>query len=224
MRGSDMTTEQLIGYDVRVLWRGETPDWPMSRRKTYLFRQNAPIPLSTDEMVWPSAFDCRSDCPGRLERRFLQFIWHNDLWADLPILSAYRDRYFVSSADGAFSPITVAFTLALCSASERFELCKLRGVVRPAVLDGTWFCLGYDVSDRWLLSALSNCGHVSEFENGDLLRDRWAPCLNEHHLFRTLSDADAFRLLANDDVPEHKPFYVYGIWTTRGENGGMENA
>lgn len=181
--------EHLIGYDIRVLWPDVAPDWPASRRRVYLLREDVRVPLSTDVMVWPSAFDCRSDCPGRLERRFLQFIWHNDLWADLPTLLAYRDRYFLSSTAEAFRPITVAFTLAVFEARDRFELTKLQGFVAPATLDERWTRLGFDVADRWLLSALTNCGHVSKHESGGARKARWAPLINEHHLFDAPEDA-----------------------------------
>ncbi|HQU42471.1 MAG TPA: hypothetical protein PK867_06645 [Pirellulales bacterium] len=207
-----MKVERLLGYDVRVIWPGENTDWPAARRQAYLYRRDVRSPLSTDVMVWPSAFDCRGDCPGRFERRFLQFIWHDDLWADLAILRAYCKRYFFSAAEDAFRPAMVALTLVVSGAQERSELNKLQGAVEPATLDAGWVCLGYDVSDRWLLSALTNCGHnINDGARGPSSA-QWEARLNEHHLFTSIADAIAYRTFADSDVPEHSPFFVYGVW------------
>ena len=43
----------------------------------------------------------------------------------------------------------------------------------------------------------------------------WGPRLNEHHLFKNAESAFAFRLVTNRRVPEHAPFFVYGLWLIR---------
>lgn len=76
--------------------------------------------------------------------------------------------------------------------------------------DPGWQRLGYDVSDTWRLSGLSNCGYLSD--EIDDLREEWGPHLNLYHLFEDVERAWDFRSLTNWRVPEHAPFYVYGLY------------
>jgi hypothetical protein len=69
--------------------------------------------------------------------------------------------------------------------------------------------LGFDVSDGFLLSCLTNCGYRED--EVEALRARWTSCLNVHHLFTRAADASAFRDMSNARVKEHAPFFVYGI-------------
>ena len=40
----------------------------------------------------------------------------------------------------------------------------------------------------------------------------WAPLLNKWHLFDNLGDATAFADVTEQRVPEHAPFFAYGIY------------
>jgi hypothetical protein len=72
-----------------------------------------------------------------------------------------------------------------------------------------WHCLGYDVCDKSGTSGLTNCG----YEEGDRnVVAGFATRVNEHHLFRTIEDADAFRDVSDRRVPEHAPFGVLAIY------------
>ena len=82
--------------------------------------------------------------------------------------------------------------------------------ITPATVSHTWELLGYDVSDEWMLSGLSNCGYGEEAES---LRPLWAPHLNEHHLFDDFEKAAEFEALTDARVEEHAPFFVYGIYS-----------
>ncbi len=66
-----------------------------------------------------------------------------------------------------------------------------------------------------MLSGLSNCGFEGERE---ALREDWGPHLNDYHLFEDAESALAFRPVANRIVPEHAPFFVYGLWLIRAVN------
>jgi hypothetical protein len=70
--------------------------------------------------------------------------------------------------------------------------------------------LGYDVADYDLLSGLTNCGYAPE--EAASLAPVWAPLLNEWHLFGNPGDATAFAAVAEERVPEHAPFFAYGIY------------
>ncbi len=73
--------------------------------------------------------------------------------------------------------------------------------------------LGYDVADNGMLSGLMNCGY--EASEREAAQAKWRGALNEHHLFAAVADALAFRTYAEARVPEHAPFFVYGLYTPR---------
>ena len=77
----------------------------------------------------------------------------------------------------------------------------------------TYHLLGYDVADYYLMSGLANCGY-SPAEAASLAPD-WAPRLNEWHLLGNSTDATAFAAVTAERVPEHAPFYAYGIYQLR---------
>ena len=80
--------------------------------------------------------------------------------------------------------------------------------IGPALEKGN--LLGYDVADYDLLGGLTNCG----YKPGEAasLAPVWAPLLNKWHLFDNPGDATAFAAVTEKRVPEHAPFYAYGIY------------
>jgi hypothetical protein len=74
-----------------------------------------------------------------------------------------------------------------------------------------WSFLGFDVADAGLLSGLANCGYP---DHQVLLeaRKKWFNRLNEWHLFQEENAARSFREEVAIRVPEHAPFFVYGLW------------
>jgi hypothetical protein len=89
----------------------------------------------------------------------------------------------------------------------------------PALRDPAWALLGYDVCDQWLLSGLSNCGYGTNESEIQILRETYTSDLNEHHLFDALKPAVDFMHLSDERVPEHAPFFVFGIWLIKKEEG-----
>jgi hypothetical protein len=43
----------------------------------------------------------------------------------------------------------------------------------------------------------------------------WAPLLNEWHLFDNPGDAATYADVTDQRVPEHAPFYAYGLYQLR---------
>ena len=82
------------------------------------------------------------------------------------------------------------------------------GTIEPAF--ERYELLGYDVADYDLLSGLTNCGYSPE--EAASLAPVWAPLLNEWHLFGNPGDATAFAAVTAKRVPEHAPFFAYGIY------------
>ena len=50
-------------------------------------------------------------------------------------------------------------------------------------------------------------------EESKRLRKKWAPKLNEHHLFDDQETAFAFVGIANARVLEHAPFHVFSLYS-----------
>ncbi|QRK05845.1 hypothetical protein JQX13_37765 [Archangium violaceum] len=54
------------------------------------------------------------------------------------------------------------------------------------------------------------CGYTESEAPG--LRAQWSGHLNEHHLLGDLGRALEFRDASDERVPEHAPFFVFGLW------------
>jgi|SRR5215213_2515604 len=199
------SVERIVGFDAREMWLDPTASWSEKRRTGFLFRPDVPKPLSTDTAVWPSVFDMNDntrppDCFG-----------HQDLCEELATVQSHlRDRSSVRAGHSYLVAITVF--LESTKHTEAQEWDALLTATVPAVRENSWSFLGFDVSDQWLLSGLSNCGFLPEVEDVSDLKRTWGPQLNQRHLFDSLAPATAFKNLSNERVKEHAPFYVFGVW------------
>jgi hypothetical protein len=195
--------ELLLGFDVRQTTSADAPEWDAQRREDFLFRADVLRPLSTDPTVWPSL--------GGNTLRIASSPGHQDLWSDLQSLQSY-----VSALDKtvASRSAVIAVTLHLSGGDEAEQNYWHTQVPHPtpSTRQAGWSFLGYDVSDRWLLSGLSNCGFVAAQDDTQALKQQWSQKLNAHHLFDKLEDAIEFKGLSNRRVVEHSPFFVFGIW------------
>jgi hypothetical protein len=189
--------ELLLGFDSR---EEQGSAWDAKRREDFLFRIDVVRPFSTDTMVWPSVLDSES--------RPASCIGHQTLWNDLECLES-------SSLASGLRPFwLIGVTLQLADNSTE-EINRFRSEVpptSPALRSPAWSLLGYDVSDKWLVSGLSNCGFLPG-DDVQALRREWSRKLNDHHLFDRLENAMAFRELSDRRAVEHSPFFVFGIWS-----------
>jgi hypothetical protein len=78
-----------------------------------------------------------------------------------------------------------------------------------------WSLLGFDVADSSFLSGLANCGYTDHLVLLEA-RKNWANRLNEWHLFQEEDAARSFREEVDIRVPEHAPFFVFGLWVLVG--------
>jgi hypothetical protein len=84
-----------------------------------------------------------------------------------------------------------------------------------------WQLLGYDVCDEVGTSGLTNCA----YEYGERhLVDDFVQCINEHHLFRAVEDADKFREVCDLRVAEHAPFAVLAIYARTSQLNVLDSA
>jgi hypothetical protein len=182
-----------MGFDARAASLEPNERWDADRRTTYLLRTDVERPLSIDHVVWPAVVPRGPNPYG--------------LWSDKDELERN-----VQAASGRIS--LVAFTLVTQAIAEhelalhKPFLSMLEVPAPPAVSSGS--CLGYDVADLAFLSGLSNCGYAPDIV--ETMRERWVPRLNKSHLFTNPADAAMFRSTTDVRVPEHAPFFVYGIY------------
>ncbi len=205
----------VLGYDAREPLSGLAGHWSAARREGYLYRPDAPCPLSLDTLVWPSLFDR----PGWRLPAWIGPL--NPLWRDLEelkdavggvdaiLLAVAVDRGCGSAAD------QVALTERLCGTYPDGTPAPLPApeeLATPAAIDPAWEWLGYDVADLGGISSLSNCGFQPPGEDVVALRAAWAGELDAHHLLTSRAAACRFKAVADARVREHAPFYVYGLW------------
>ncbi|MCC6752228.1 MAG: hypothetical protein IT371_31545 [Deltaproteobacteria bacterium] len=212
MPGASPTSfeERLLGFDVRV----PSTEWSPERRSAYLLR-DVSQPYSVDPVVWPSLFD---GIPGSRPSWVGPF---QDLWEDLAVLRASLSELAgSSSAELVAATVHARRSLGLGDFLEAHRGYDPRTAERvplpltsPAVRDERWPLLGYDVGDTWGLSGLTNCAY--DARDPEDLRSAWAARLNDRHLFASAADAEAYSAVTNSRVPEHAPFYVFGLWSVR---------
>jgi hypothetical protein len=205
------SNELLLGFDAREMWLDPQDYWPDSRKKMYLLRYDVVRPLSTDTAVWRTIFDADTS----LHRP--QWIGPMmGLWDNVATLQEYLDT--------AWSVRTLSYWIIAVTLQEdgRESENLLQRYARtsttiPALRDPAWALLGYDVSDQWLLSGLSNCGYGTNESEIHTLHQTYASSLNEHHLFDALKPAVDFMHLSDERVPAHAPFFVFGLWLIKKE-------
>lgn len=180
--------ERVIGFDLRVDGERPDPDWTAARRRDFLLRLDAERPLSVDPSVWPRA-------SGEMSRG-----------AGLLLQEPAED-------DGAAWAIAITLEVATMTAAEQERWEAMYQPAEPVAVDERWLRLGFDVADESMLSGLSNCGY--DAPDVDAWRVRWAPHLNRFHLFDEPRMAASFRLASDDRVPEHAPFFVFGLYRLR---------
>ena len=191
--------------------------WTAEQRELFLLRVDVAAPLSTDTLVWPSVFDTGQviGMPSA-ERERLHMAGipmpaytgpNAGLWEDAASL-----RHYVMERRAAAPPCVVVAVSWFSGngPSESGDVGPYPARTLPATPDPGWQWLGFDVADGSLLSGLTNCGYRAD--EAPALRAQWAGSLNGNHLFDELHDARQFRALAELRVPEHAPFFVYGLY------------
>jgi len=193
----------LLGFDAREMWLNFRNEWDEQRKHRYLLRTDVVRVLSTDSRVWPSifqlerSFDRTNDLP---EYRYV-----SENLAELQRLACE----VMQKSNRPYSTIAIALMTKTCSASEIAEWRKEYPPPEPSDVKSQWTFLGYDISDRFFLSGLSNCGYDEERL---VLQGEWNSYINECHLVSDLDSAERFKIITDNRVKEHAPFYVFGIW------------
>jgi hypothetical protein len=183
---------QIAGFAIRALRHSD--DWDIDRRKRFLLEPAIREPLSVDHNVWPDALV--NFGVARDGVRFPMPVWSN--------LSVLR------RAAGKTSGKEVVFQIYPQCPDEFLIFLE---EIEPKSMDlNSWECLGFDVANAGLASALSNCGYSSETEMASA-KAKFSSRLNDHGLFRTLEDAAEFVTFSEVRLPDDGPFHVYSLHT-----------
>lgn len=213
--------QRLVRFDVR-LDKDDYVDafWDREHRNRFLLRPDIEWPLSVDPLVWPSVFYSgifrkASNLPyGSIE--VPPSTDDGQYWLNLGQMKHYYEIHKKPASSGVFVGIDLFSERSLTGEVVPYETragiqCALTlGHAVPSERPPASELLGYDVADDSWISGLSNCEYSSA--EGDQLRPLWASRMNEFGLLRSLEDAMEFRLLSDTRVPDHSPFWIFGIW------------
>ncbi len=205
--------EFLLGFDARISWPPEAARWNEPYRELYLLGKEAPDPLSIDTMVWPSVFQSSYGFFEKLTGTKLPLLAVEQEADPCPWINLTQMQEALKPLDYApgYRQIAVSFFTAH-PFQEPANIWPYYQEPVPAEIRPEWQLLGYDVADTAPFSGLTNCGYNEPASEVAELRARWEPELNDHHLFISLEAALEFRLVSNRRVPEHSPFFVYGLY------------
>ena len=197
----------VVGFDARQNWLPMANWWPQNGPFLYLLRDDVERPASVDKNIWSSVCAALADLARPDDAGPLP-----PLWNDFERLCRH-----VESKDGMkdrrYSMIAV--TLAVDSLDpEAPEWLPLLGPDAPdlGAVDSRWKLMGYDVANPKLYSGLTDAPYHTEHEAIAALQARWAPHLNERHLFTNFDEAKGFVTIVEQRVRRLAPFGVFGVW------------
>ena len=197
------TSEVVLGFDLRARAFPSSLETPQYRDR-YLYRPDVVSPFTVDPAVWPSLLQGSENL----------WAWH----------------FSRSEFQLADNPEQLRQRFSERLASEELVLLAITAIVgddfaQPGDLPGitgnepqpasNWEFLGFDVADRFLLSAVSNTGFSELPLEKSKLRSTWGARLNDKHLLPHREAAREFKVFADRATPEHAPFFVFGLWEVK---------
>lgn len=198
---------QILGFDCRETdeERLRSP-LPRDVRDVLLLRPEIESPLSVDPHIWPTYFLYHPEVWDLLGRQGARLVdvdpdCSGGLWLSLARMKRRLSEH-------AMPGVLLAVELFAHTVAE-FRSSLIYSRPDPPTLPAGSLLLGYDVADAGFWSGLSNCGYSKE--EASALRPEWAKRMNDQGLLASLDDALAFRQISDGRVPEHAPFWVYGL-------------
>lgn len=205
----------VLGFDTRERFVPREALFPASRVQRFLLVEDCEKPLSTDVRVWPTVFtNPNVDRLGlhafALGRRGVPLPESagplQDLWLSLDEMNA---ALRAGTLQGPATTLAITVDETWRSPLGTGPTSPI-GETDPAELDDGWTFLGFDVSDRFLVSVLMNFSYPGETKED--VRRTWAPHLNRRHLFHDAATAVSFARASEARVGKRGPFSVYGLW------------
>jgi hypothetical protein len=204
--GGRVLKEVVIGYGARAMWREPSTVWTEEQVNEIFRLKVVPMALSVSCWTWDSIFDLDSSLQVPEDAHWEQCIWRN-----LEIMKAS----LVGWEKEKEKPYWIAGFTKLTDDEEYIDL--MHGVISPNELDPTWESLGYDVSEDVTISGLINMGYRPDERLFAV--ERFAPHLNEHHLFTDADIAMSFKQWSDTRDPGHGPFELYGLYLIEKHEG-----
>jgi hypothetical protein len=181
------------------MWLGYS--WSRERKERFLLRHDLKKILTTYNSTWPSVFLVDS----ALELPPANYV---GVFDNLDLVRQYVTQEWKNAWRTCWE---IAVTVFVEDEQDEKESIDPRlGPLTPAEMDPQWALIGYDISDNFLLSGLSACGY--DLDSVHELREKWAPHLNEYHLFEDVERAFEFKKFTDKRARVHAPFYVYGLY------------
>lgn len=212
--------QRLVRFDVRLSKDAYVGAfWDEKHRSEFLLRPELEWPLSVDPLVWPSVFysqivrDATKLPYGDIEVD--PQVDHGMYWLNLEAMRTHYEANRQARTSGVFVAIELFSERSLAEDIIPYEeaggiQCALvLGRANPDECPAGSELLGYDLADGSWISGLNNCGYTSDEKRK--LGHVWASRLNSFGLLKTLDDAVEFRKVCDIRVPEHSPFWIYGI-------------
>lgn len=193
---SRLMRQTVLGFDARQKWKDCSSEWAHRRRSLYLMDPNVSQICSVDNVSWPEVLDEFPEWVGPV----------HGLWDDTERLKEHLEKKGLKE----FHRIAVTLVTENMEEKDLSMVLSSWGGLEEIVLPADREFMGFDIADSTLVSGLTNCGYTPE--EAKLNRDRYSSDLNSFHLFDTLNQASSYCFECNERVPEHAPFYVYGIY------------
>jgi hypothetical protein len=215
--------ELLIGFDAREIWYFKDVK-DMDARSTGsigFLRDEVKKGLTVDTSIWGSVFDT-GDCvtlKGEKRKEFglgtlklPDWIGPNKpFWENLIKL----EKYLEENDSKIIKPYWIIAVTRISRPQEvknkPFEWPYFEKT-EPNAISSEWKLIGYDIADEGGESHLTGIGFRGDEQYLKSLCNRWGHCLNEYHLFRSLTDANEYKEYESQHEPDRAPYYVYGIW------------
>jgi hypothetical protein len=195
--------EVIVGFDLRKRAFPEALN-SSAYRDQYLYRLDIIAPYTVDTAIWPSL----------LQKTENLWAWH--ISRSEFELADNAGELYERFGDGLKSGelLVLAITAVL---GHGFALPgELPGITgTEAGACPSWEFFGFDVADRFFLSAVSNAGFSEHKLEKSTLRGSWGAMLNQRHLFSDREAAREFKSFADRVTPEHAPFFVFGLWEAK---------
>lgn len=191
--------EKIIGFDAREMGGPNEERWSLEKKKIFLLRHDIQKPLSTDVWRWRPIFDIidHDIANDVIEKHAPLDDFDGMVWMRLSTL-----KLCLNLLNFSYPYWIIAFTCI----GDAGWLTNMK----PTSIDPGWRLLGYDIATSSLTSGLSNFGYTEEKQRE--LGAAWKNKLNQYHLFANKEDAIEYRNVADERVPIHKPFFVYGLY------------
>ena len=164
--------------------------WDKDRIKQFLLNCEVKKPLSIDDAVW-----------DHFDKSHTEFLTNDvELHPDFE-LNKDNVTVLITMPSKDYSRIIHFFDYSNIYCPKWLQCINQHGL--------NFNFLGYDIADFMLISGISNCSYE---DNEKKLFEPHLPFINKYGLISDLDVAGSIRQMVDKRVPEHAPFYIFGVY------------